>query len=79
MVTGDSMKDALISDPARLIIDRALTVKNNDIVLAAVNGDLTVKYYCRKGDTITLVPANDKYQSIEIVDGMTFQVYGVVW
>lgn len=77
-VTGDSMKDAFVSDPARLIIDRAVKVQNNDMVLAVVNGEFTVKFYCRKGDDISLVPANEKYKPIEILDGMTFSVVGVV-
>jgi len=77
-VTGDSMKDAFISDPARLIIDKSLQPKTNDIVLAVVNGEFTVKYYSRKGDDIILLPANDKYEPIQILDGMTFLVWGVV-
>ena len=77
-VTGDSMKDAFISDPALLIIDRAVRPVNNDIVLATVNGEFTVKYYTTKKEQITLLPANEKYKPIDIVDGMTFSVVGVV-
>ncbi|MDA1182085.1 MAG: translesion error-prone DNA polymerase V autoproteolytic subunit [Bacteroidetes bacterium] len=77
-VTGDSMKDAFISDPAKLIIDKSLRPQNNDIVLAIVNGEFTVKYYHAEQNTITLYPANEKYKPIPITDGMTFSVFGVV-
>jgi DNA polymerase V len=80
-IEGDSMIDAFIANPALLIIDRALQVRNGDIVLAVVNGDFTVKRYVRKADRIFLVPENKQnstYQPIEIVDGMEFSVWGVV-
>jgi DNA polymerase V len=80
-IEGDSMVDAFIANPALLIIDRALQVRNGDIVLAVVNGDFTVKRYVRKADRIFLVPENKQnsmYQPIEIVDGMEFSVWGVV-
>ncbi len=80
-IEGDSMIDAFIANPALLIIDRALQVRNGDIVLAVVNGDFTVKRYVRKVDRIFLVPENKQnptYQPMEIVDGMEFSVWGVV-
>jgi DNA polymerase V len=77
-VTGDSMAGAFISDPATLIIDRAIQPQQNDIVLAAVNGEFTVKFYTRKAGNVILVPANEKYQPTIISDGMTFLVHGVV-
>jgi DNA polymerase V len=80
-IEGDSMIDAFIANPALLIIDRALQVRNGDIVLAVVNGDFTVKRYVRKADKVFLVPENKqnpKYQAMEIVDGMEFSVWGVV-
>ena len=40
---GDSMQQAGIFDKDLLIVDRSLTAKHNDIVIAAVGGELTVK------------------------------------
>jgi DNA polymerase V len=77
-VEGDSMLGAFISNPALLIIDRAIQAKDNDIVLAVVNGEYTVKRLQRRLDKITLLPANPKYKPIEIVDGMEFQIWGCV-
>lgn len=42
-VSGDSMQDAGISDGDMLIVDRALTARHGDIVVASVAGDFTVK------------------------------------
>lgn len=44
-VEGDSMVDVFIPNNALLIVDRALTVKNNDIILASLDGEFTVKSY----------------------------------
>ena len=75
---GDSMAGAFVSDPALLLVDRALQVQNEDIVLASINGDFTIKFYQRRGTKIRLIPANPKYNPIEIIDGMEFAVFGVV-
>ena len=42
-VSGDSMEPAGIFDGDILVVDRSLKFKNNRIVVAAVNGELTVK------------------------------------
>jgi DNA polymerase V len=40
---GDSMQEAGIFENDILIVDRSLTPQNNDVVIAAVVGELTVK------------------------------------
>lgn len=42
-VSGDSMVNAGINSGDLLVVDRALEVKNNSIVLAVVNGEFTLK------------------------------------
>lgn len=42
-VSGDSMIDAGIGDGDLLVVDRALTAQHGDIIVAAVNGEFTVK------------------------------------
>jgi DNA polymerase V len=76
--TGDSMVNAFIPPKAKLIIDRSLTAKNGDIVLAVVNGEFTVKYLKKNDLKCWLVPANRKYKEIEITPEMNMQVWGVV-
>ncbi len=75
---GTSMIDAFIPPKARLLIDRSLTAKNGDIVLAVVNGEFTVKYLRKNEHKCWLVPANKKYKEIEITSDMNFIVWGVI-
>lgn len=75
---GTSMIDAFIPPKAKLLIDRSINPKNGDIVLAVVNGEFTVKYLKKNDHKCWLVPANKKYQEIEITEDMNFTVWGVV-
>jgi len=76
--TGDSMIDAFIPPKAKLIVDRSLNATNGDIVLAIVNGEFTVKYLQKNSIKTKLIPANKKYQDIEMQEGMQMEVWGVV-
>ncbi len=78
-VCGDSMIHAGIFDGDTLVVDRSLSVYNRAIVIAVLNGELTVKRFI-KSDThqIILQPENSNYQPIVVDEGMDFQVWGVV-
>jgi DNA polymerase V len=75
---GDSMQQAGIFDKDLLIVDRSLTPKNNDIVIAAVAGELTVKRLVVKLGKPWLCPANPNYKPIAIKEGSELYVWGVV-
>lgn len=75
---GDSMIEAFIPPKSRLLIDRSITAKNGDVILAVVDGGFTVKYFQKTGFECFLIPANKKYKPIEITEGMDFIVWGVV-
>ena len=75
---GDSMVDAGIHSSDVMVVDRALNPKNNDIVLAVVNGEFTVKRIKKSENELYLMPANDNYRPIRITEEMNFQVWGVV-
>jgi len=64
-VSGDSMIDAGIQPGDLVLIEKGRTPKSNDIVIAQVDGEWTLKYYLkdRKGG-IRLEPANKKYATI---------------
>ena len=64
-VTGDSMSGAGILPGDMVIVDKGQPPKSGDIVIAEVDGQWTMKYLRKRGDTITLVPANPKYQPIK--------------
>ncbi len=75
-VDGDSMIDALIGPGDLLIVERGRTPKNGDIVVAAVDGDWTVKYFEKNGRSVRLVPANKKYKPIE--PNQSLEIGGIV-
>ncbi|MET0242798.1 MAG: translesion error-prone DNA polymerase V autoproteolytic subunit [Flavitalea sp.] len=76
--TGDSMINAFIPPGAKLVVDRSLTAKTGDIVLAVLNGEFTVKFLKQNDHNCFLVPANSKYNDIRILPEMNMEVWGVV-
>jgi DNA polymerase V len=77
-VSGDSMIGAGIHDGDLLIVDRALTPSDNRIVIAMVNGELTVKRLRKKGSSVSLHAENPAYKPIDIRPDSDFEVWGVV-
>ena len=79
---GESMLGAGIHDGDLLIVDRAVEAQSGKIVIASVNGELTVKRLERKGQRLLLVPANPDYPPIDVTEAMHsgegFEVWGVV-
>lgn len=61
-VTGDSMIDAGIHSGDVVILDRSISPKQNDIVVAEIDREWTVKYYDKLGAKVRLRPANKKYK-----------------
>jgi len=77
-VAGDSMIDAGIHSGDILIVDRALEPAGNNIVIAVIDGDLTVKRIKKSNDKLLLLAENPNYPLIEIKPDMSFEVWGVV-
>ena len=75
---GLSMMDAGILSGDLLIVDRSITPKNNNIVIASVFGDLTVKKLQKKENSLFLLSANSDYPSIEVKEEMECFIWGVV-
>jgi DNA polymerase V len=77
-VAGDSMIGAGIYDGDLLIVDRALEPKDSDVVIAAVNDELTVKrLHTRKNLPPLLVPENPRYPTIPINEDTELTIWGV--
>lgn len=53
---GNSMVGAGIFDGDLLVVDKSLNPVSGDIVIAVVDGDLTVKRLIKRGETVTLKP-----------------------
>ena len=63
--TGDSMTGIGIQEGSLLVVDRALEAKNNDIVIAVIDGELTVKSLEKRRGKIRLLAENPVYEPIE--------------
>jgi DNA polymerase V len=77
-VEGDSMINAGIHDGDILVVDRALEADNNKVVVANLDGELTVKRLSIKDTSVLLMPDNPKYEPIEIRPLSDFRIMGVV-
>jgi len=78
-VQGDSMRDAGIQDGDLLVVDSKGKAKPRSIVIAVVNGELTVKrLMTTKDGRLQLKPENPDFSVLTITDEMSFQILGVV-
>jgi DNA polymerase V len=77
-VVGYSMIDAGIHPGDFLIVDRSIEPTNNKVVIAVVNGELTVKRIRKAKNKLLLMPENDSYEPIQIYAETEFHIWGVV-
>ena len=77
-VQGMSMRDAGILPDDILIVDRSERATHNKIVIAALDGELTVKRLYRRGDIVKLLPENPDYPEIIIQKESQLIIWGVV-
>lgn len=77
-VLGYSMIKAGILDGDKVIVDRSRTAKNNDIVVAVVNGEFTIKRLVIDEDQYELHPDSDDFDIIRFNEGDELEVWGVV-
>ena len=77
-VKGDSMIGVGIYQGDMLVVDRSLEAKHNDIVIAVLNNEFTVKRLYRRGGVVKLIPENNLYTPIIIKNGEELSVWGVV-
>ena len=78
VVQGDSMQNIGIKDGDTLIVDRSLEPKDGKIVIAALDGELTVKRLSIKSTGTWLVPENDHYPPILVREESDIVIWGVV-
>ena len=63
-VTGDSMIDAGIQPGDMVLVEKGKAPRNNDIVIAEVDGEWTMKYFMKDRRGVRLEPANKAYATI---------------
>ncbi len=77
-VAGNSMIDAGIHDGDMLIVDRSIKPANKKVVIAVVNGELTVRRIRVTKDKVFLISENRDYKPLQVEEEMDFEVWGVV-
>ena len=77
-VSGDSMSGAGINPGTILVVDRAVDAEDGDIVIARINDELCVKRLRLRHGRIWLTPENERFQPIEVIETMDFEVWGRV-
>ena len=77
-VKGESMINIGIFPKDLLIVDRSRDPIDGDIVIAVLDGELTVKRLVIRGNRITLVAENKKFPPIVVREDQEFLVWGIV-
>jgi DNA polymerase V len=75
---GSSMEGAGIFEGDLLIVDKSLSAVSGDIVIAFVDGGLTMKRFIDRDGKIILKPENPHFKDIEFKEGQELQIWGVV-
>lgn len=78
LASGDSMVNAGIHSGDMLMVDKQMTPVNGKIVVAAVDGELTVKRLSLEGGCMHLLPENPAYKPIPITPDQHVVLWGVV-
>ena len=77
-VDGDSMLGAGIFTGDMLVVDRSLTAKHGNVIVAMVEGEFTVKRFVKIRGRTYLYPENKRYQPLDVTELEEFMVWGVV-
>lgn len=77
-VKGDSMIGAGIHSGDILVVDRSLEPMDRKVVIAVVEGELTVKRLRKIDGQYMLVPENEAFESIVVEDESELEIWGVV-
>ena len=67
-----------IHDGDIVIVDRSISPADGKVVIACVDGELTIKRLSQTGRGVFLVAENDGYSPIEIQPDSDLRIWGVV-
>lgn len=77
-VAGESMINAGIHPDDILVVDRSLEPIHGRVVIAAIDGELTVKRLHKEKGELLLMPENDDYPPIRVSETEELFIWGVV-
>lgn len=78
-VQGMSMRDAGIFEGDLLAVHKTENARNGQVIVARLDGEVTVKRYQKKGKQVQLHPENPDFSVIEVNDGnhSDFEIEGL--
>lgn len=76
-VKGDSMRDDGIFDGDLIAVHRTPVAEDNQIVVARIDGEVTVKRFKRRKNGIALLPRNPDYAPIVVPPDCDFAIEGL--
>jgi DNA polymerase V len=76
-VSGHSMTGAGIDNGDELLVDRSKTPRDGDVIVAVLDGELTVKRLRLTGAGVVLQAENAEYPDITVAELSDLQVWGV--
>lgn len=77
--TGDSMKNANLEEGDMVLVVTGMTPSDGDIVLASINGEYTIKAYCKdEFGSPWMVPQNSDYDAFRLPTDESAIIWGVV-
>ncbi|WP_132999258.1 transcriptional repressor LexA [Luteimonas arsenica] len=76
-VKGDSMRDDGIFDGDLVAVQRASDARNGQVVVARIDGEITIKRLERTRSRLRLLPRNPDYAPIEVPPGSDFAIEGI--
>lgn len=77
-VSGDSMEGAGICDGDEVLVDRSVTPRDGDVVIAVMDGEFTIKRLHLQAGRVVLRPENPDYSDIVVPSLSELIVWGVV-
>lgn len=77
-VMGDSMINAGIFDDDVVIVASDKEVRNYDVIVAMLDGEVTVKRFEKRNNKVQLIPENDNYSPIPVENKNEFKIIGKV-
>jgi len=77
-VKGDSMINAGIKDKDLIIVDKSLTAKPGDLIIAMIEGEFTIKRLSIKNNELYLKAENHNYPDFRFKNHIDIQIWGVV-
>lgn len=77
-VKGDSMEGIGIFEGDAIVVDRSIEPQHNHVVLAVVDQEYMVRRLYKRERTVRLVPENEKYHTLDMMEGRELVIWGVV-